>query len=126
MGFMEDIIKGSVKSAKEQFEEFGKALEEEARIFVDWFQKILGTLTYCGGKKWIYTVWTYEDNEDRRAEYLKAELDSMIEDQCGIGGQGSEYEISQFTGYETKPVDESEVEQDGIYEDWLWVRTPAK
>jgi len=83
-----------------------------------WFKKIIGTLYYCGGAKWIYTAWTFEDNNESRKEWLRDQLELELEDDCS--------EERRFLGYELKTVKEKDVDKSAVYEDWDYPRTSAR
>lgn len=122
MTVLDDVLKFLGRRERRAERKFFKTFE----VITEWWRKVIGTLTYCSGKMWIYTAWTFEENEIDRKLWLKAQLDSELEDMCGFGGQGSELEVTSLTGYELLEVDESDVDMLAVYDSWDFSRTPAK
>ena len=83
-----------------------------------WFKKIIGSIYYCGGKKYIYTAWTFEENNTNRKDWLSQELETELDDKCS--------EERELKGYELKAVKTKDVNSSETYMNFGYSRVLAK
>ena len=114
MTVLDDVLKLLGRQKRRAQRKFEKTFQ----VVTGWWRKVIGTLYYCGGKKWIYTAWTFEENETNRKDWLRVQLESELEDTCSFE--------RQLTGYELLDVNESDVDMLAVYDSWDFSRTPAK
>lgn len=81
---------------------------------VDWWRKVIGTLYYWGGKPWIYTAWTFEENNIHRKEWLKGKLEIALTDLSSPEETSDKF--SKPKGYESKTVGNKDVDETALYE----------
>ena len=113
--------KGTISSALSRgvkTDDFKRVSRGIYQTLEKWFRKTIGSLFYCGGKKWIYTAWTFEENNEDRKDWLRVQLESDLEDECS--------EERQFMGYESKSVNTKDVDQSLVYDAWDYTRTSAR
>ena len=113
MSVLDDVLKMIGIEEKEK-----KEFEKEKFDIVDWWRKTIGSLYYCGGTPWIYTVWTFEENETDRSHWLRVQIESELDAKCSA-------EMG-YTGYETLETDQDDVDFNSVYMEWDYSRTPAK